>query len=95
MFTGLLPSEHCANGDNTALAERHTTLAELLRDAGLDITFPQNREFARGLCGFKESMEELSAADALLAGSEYVTAEMLSALPNHHLLQGRRRLRFR
>jgi arylsulfatase A-like enzyme len=32
LFTGLYPYEHAANG--TALAERHTTLAEVLRDHG-------------------------------------------------------------
>jgi len=34
MFTGLLPSEHCASGESGALGEEHTTLAEILRDAG-------------------------------------------------------------
>ena len=34
MFTGLLPSEHCAGGEAAVLAEGHHTLAELLRDAG-------------------------------------------------------------
>jgi arylsulfatase A-like enzyme len=34
MFTGLLPSEHCTSGENSTLAETHTTLAELLREAG-------------------------------------------------------------
>ncbi|MEE2662586.1 MAG: sulfatase [Myxococcota bacterium] len=34
MFTGLLPSEHCTSGEASTLGEEHTTLAELLRDAG-------------------------------------------------------------
>lgn len=34
MFTGLLPSEHCANNDYRRLDERYTTLPELLRAAG-------------------------------------------------------------
>jgi len=34
MFTGLLPSEHCAGDEASTLADAHTTLAELLRDAG-------------------------------------------------------------
>jgi len=54
----------------------------LLREAGFEVVFPQNRQFARGICGLEESLRELSVADAMLAGSEYVTAEMLAALPN-------------
>jgi arylsulfatase A-like enzyme/4-amino-4-deoxy-L-arabinose transferase-like glycosyltransferase len=34
MFTGLLPSEHCAHNGNQVLDERFTTLAEHLREAG-------------------------------------------------------------
>lgn len=34
MFTGLLPSEHCASGETATLGEEHTTLAEILHDAG-------------------------------------------------------------
>jgi arylsulfatase A-like enzyme len=34
MFTGLLPSEHCAHNDHIVLDEAHTTIAELLQGAG-------------------------------------------------------------
>jgi len=34
LFTGLLPSEHCADNDHTRLDDRYTTIAELLRSAG-------------------------------------------------------------
>lgn len=34
MFTGLLPSVHCAGATSNDLQERHATLAELLRDSG-------------------------------------------------------------
>ncbi len=56
--------------------------ADLLRDAGFEIVFPKNPELARGLCSEAEGLDELSVADAVLAGSEYVTAGMLEQLPN-------------
>ncbi len=34
MFTGLLPSEHCAHNGTRRLADGYVTIAELLRDAG-------------------------------------------------------------
>jgi len=34
MFTGLLPSEHCATGEMATLHDDYKTLAELLREAG-------------------------------------------------------------
>jgi arylsulfatase A-like enzyme len=34
MFTGLLPSEHCAHNDHTLLDDSYTTIAELLRSVG-------------------------------------------------------------
>lgn len=34
MFTGLLPSEHCAHNGTRRLADDYVTIAELLRDAG-------------------------------------------------------------
>ena len=34
LFTGLLPSEHCATGGASTLREDYTTLAEILRDEG-------------------------------------------------------------
>ena len=34
LFTGLLPSEHCATGGTSTLRDDYTTLAEILRDEG-------------------------------------------------------------
>jgi len=34
MFTGLLPSENCANNGNKSLGDQYTTIAELLQGAG-------------------------------------------------------------
>lgn len=55
---------------------------DILRGAGFEIVFPRNHEFGRGVCDLDESVAELQVADALLAGSEYITAEMLPLIPN-------------
>ncbi len=57
---------------------RHTGI---LKEAGFQIAFPKNSEFTRGLCDEEESVDELSVADALIAGGEHVTANMLDRLP--------------
>jgi arylsulfatase A-like enzyme len=57
LFTGLLPSEHCAHNGNPRLDDRYTTLAEQLTAAGYrtflfsanpHITASPNRNFAQG-----------------------------------------------
>jgi arylsulfatase A-like enzyme len=57
LFTGLLPSEHCAHNGSPRLDDRHTTLAEQLTDAGYrsylysanpQITASPSRNFAQG-----------------------------------------------
>ncbi len=57
---------------------RHT---EILREAGFQIAYPKNPKFARGLCDERESIIELSDADAVVAGSEHFTASLLDQLP--------------
>jgi phosphoglycerate dehydrogenase-like enzyme len=57
---------------------RHTVILE---EAGFQIAYPKNPEFTRGLCAEEECLDELSVADALIAGSEYVTARLLARLP--------------
>lgn len=57
---------------------RHT---DILKEAGFQIAYPKNPEFTRGLCGEDECIDELSVADALIAGSEFVTGSMLDSLP--------------
>ena len=57
---------------------RHT---DILKEAGFEIAYPKNPEFTRGLCAEEECIDELSVADALIAGSEFVTASMLDRLP--------------
>lgn len=57
---------------------RHT---EILKAAGFEIAFPKNPEFTRGQCSQEECLDELSVADALIAGGEYITAGLLDQLP--------------
>jgi phosphoglycerate dehydrogenase-like enzyme len=54
---------------------------ELLRTAGFEIAFPKNPQFSRGLCDQSESIEELSIADAVVAGSEVINAAVIEQLP--------------
>ncbi len=57
MFTGLLPSEHCAHNDSPRLADELVTLAELMWDAGYrtylysenpNVSADPNRNLAQG-----------------------------------------------
>ncbi len=54
---------------------------ETLKAAGFDVVYPKNSQFTRGNCGEEESVDELSVADAVIAGSEHITASMLERLP--------------
>ena len=53
----------------------------VLKAAGFEIVYPKNPQFTRGNCGEEESIDELSVADAVIAGSEHITASMLERLP--------------
>jgi hypothetical protein len=53
---------------------------KLLQEAGFDIAFPKNPQFTRGLGDEVEGVDELSGADAVIAGSEHITAWMLDRL---------------
>lgn len=55
--------------------------SEMLNEAGFEVVYPKNSELARGLCGEQESVDELSVADAVIAGSERFTAAMMQRLP--------------
>lgn len=64
-----------------ALVHTEGTHTKQLRDAGFEIAFPSNPQFTRGLGDEQEGIEELAGADALIAGSEHITAWMLDRLP--------------
>lgn len=52
-----------------------------LEEAGFDVIFPKERTFTRGLCSEAETIEQLSICDALIAGGEKMTANVIAALP--------------
>jgi len=57
MFTGLLPSEHCTSGDETALSNAHTTLAERLHASGYaTFLYAENPHLTRQT-GFAQGFE--------------------------------------
>ena len=59
-------------------AGRH---ADLLLQAGFEITYPVNPQLTRGLSSEEETVNELRDADAVIAGGEFLTANVLKALP--------------
>ena len=54
---------------------------EKLVAAGFYVDYPEDSTFTRGLCGQAETIRVLRAADALIAGAEFLTAEVLAELP--------------
>ena len=69
---------------------RHT---DILKEAGFEIAYPKNPEFTRGQCDEEECVSELSVADALIAGGEYVTDNILKRLPRLRVIAPRCGLR--
>ena len=51
-----------------------------LKEAGFQIVYPKNPEFTRGLCSEAECIEELSVAEALIAGSNKDTSTAMIAI---------------
>lgn len=54
---------------------------ELLKEAGFDVSFPEDATFTRGLGTQEEGVKVLGGVDAVIAGSEHITAWMLDQLP--------------
>jgi phosphoglycerate dehydrogenase-like enzyme len=54
---------------------------EMLEAAGFRVDYPEDSTFTRGVCGPKETIRVLREADALIAGAEFLTAEVLAELP--------------
>ncbi|OYW20316.1 MAG: hypothetical protein B7Z55_07475, partial [Planctomycetales bacterium 12-60-4] len=53
----------------------------MLEAAGFQVDYPEDSTFTRGLCGQAETIRVLREADALIAGAEFLTAEVLAELP--------------
>jgi phosphoglycerate dehydrogenase-like enzyme len=65
-----------------SMREASAPYVDMLRAAGFEVRYPKNRYLARGLCGEQETIEELQAAAAVLAGGEHYCEAVLAALPN-------------
>jgi D-3-phosphoglycerate dehydrogenase / 2-oxoglutarate reductase len=64
-----------------ALVRVNGPWVEMLQAAGFRVDYPEDRTFTRGLCGPAETIRVLRDADALIAGAEFLTAEVLAELP--------------
>ena len=69
-----------------AMREVDGPYAQALRDAGFDIRYPRNPEFARGLCDTPETIDELRDVDATIASNEAYSEEVLRALPRMRVI---------
>ncbi len=64
-----------------ALVRVHGPWVDALVSAGFRVDYPEDATFTRGVCGDQETIRVLQHADALIAGAEFLTAEVLSQLP--------------
>ena len=64
-----------------AVREVNGPYVHLLRSAGFEIAYPRDPQFARGGCDERETIAELSVADATIASGEYYSERVLNALP--------------
>jgi len=49
--------------------------------AGFTIQYPDDDTLSRGLCSLEETIRVLSSADAVIAGGEFFTPDVIAALP--------------
>ncbi len=54
---------------------------DMLKGAGFSIAYPKNPTFTRGHCSVEETIDELSVCDALIAGGEFISKQVLQSLP--------------
>lgn len=64
------------------MRSKGTPYAAILREAGFEVIFPRDPQLARGLTGEQALIDELSGVQAVIAGSEGYTPEVISALPH-------------
>jgi D-3-phosphoglycerate dehydrogenase len=58
---------------------------DILEDAGFEVRYPKDSTFSRGV-GPDETVEELKDVDAIVAGGDYLTADVLSRLPKMRVI---------
>lgn len=64
-----------------ALVRVNGPWVDMLEAAGFRVDYPEDSTFTRGLCGPEETIRVLREADALIAGAEILTDEVLAQLP--------------
>jgi phosphoglycerate dehydrogenase-like enzyme len=64
-----------------AMREKPAPYVSMLKEAGFEVRYPKNPIFTRGHCSVAETIDELSVADAVVAGGEVFSREAMSALP--------------
>jgi phosphoglycerate dehydrogenase-like enzyme len=67
----------------TPEAMRHVEgpYVQILREAGFDVRYPRNPQFARGISNENETIDELREVDATIASGERYTRTVLESLP--------------
>ena len=64
-----------------AMLHQQAPYVDDLSEAGFEICYPEDSTFTRGLCGPEKTVEVLSPCDAVIAGGEILTSDVLEALP--------------
>lgn len=64
-----------------AMREKPAPYVTMLREAGFEVRYPKNPVFTRGHCSVAETIDELSVADAVVAGGEVFSKDAMAALP--------------
>src|SRR5579872_5349353 len=55
--------------------------AQILRDAGFEVRYPEDSTFTRGLKSEEETIRVLSGIQGLIAGGEILTPKVIAGLP--------------
>jgi phosphoglycerate dehydrogenase-like enzyme len=64
-----------------SMLRKSAPYVEILRAGGFDIRYPKNPLLARGLLSSEETIDELSVAEAVIAGGEVFSPAVIAALP--------------
>jgi len=64
-----------------ALLHQPGRYVDILKQAGLDIRYPNDQLLARGLSSEQETIDELRGMNAVVAGGERLTARVIDTLP--------------
>jgi D-3-phosphoglycerate dehydrogenase/(S)-sulfolactate dehydrogenase len=63
------------------MLHKPASYVDMLQKADFDVVYPKNSIFTRGDCSEAETIDELSVCDAVIAGGEVFSPNVLAALP--------------